>query len=479
MRPRASVLLLVLSFLCCVARAQTPLTLSGVVIESGTGRPIPGAAVSVVGGKANQDVTDSEGKFSLTLTADVKPGAKIRIRVVKDGYGTWDNYIAASAEIAEPIWLKKLVKTSPHKPDETEPSDKPSEKPSSPTVVQAPYGNLAKRCRDLGTGILLFVKQRNETKPDARSHFQEYLDWFTRNDGQFRFHFDGEAKALQKDLAAVNIKDRRLDELITRYEQYYVQRNRVAPETVFANAPMYHLSIEDIEEIGTRFRNLSNQIPGTADEEPFSVSVEWAKFSFGGKGFGTNFWIEYPSRDSCGLSPIQAVYFIRIKNLRNVPVTVIGYGIDVAGVPLARVQTAMGNVVGIPVNETIFGAPIMSRIRAGDPIHFGQGPGFSMTQIPLDKSDFANGLVLQMDLIDNLLKAPLQPNVPVRGWTFFQLPNENSFSAAGAGHITLETDDSRTFSYEFDLRNPHSEMDILDRAITVKSFVDLSGCKRP
>jgi hypothetical protein len=264
MRRRIRLLLLVLPVFLCAAQAQTPLTLSGVVIESGTGNPIPGATVSVVGGKANQDITDSQGKFSLTLAADVKAGAKIRIRVVKDGYGIWDNYIAASAEIAEPIWLKKLVKTSPHKPDEREAPDKSSEKPSeksSPTVVQAPYGNLAKRCRDLGTAIIRFAEGRKQIQPDAKSHQQDYLDWFTRNDGGFRALYFDKAKALQKDLAAANFKDTHLDELIAQHEQFFAERNRLPPETVFSNAPMYHLPIEDIEEIGQRFELLASQFP--------------------------------------------------------------------------------------------------------------------------------------------------------------------------------------------------------------------------
>ena len=84
-----------------------------------------------------------------------------------------------------------------------------------------------------------------------------------------------------------------------------------------------------------------------------------------------------------------------------------------------------------------------------------------------------------MDLIENLLKTPIQPNIPIRGWAFYQSPNENAFTVAGPGHITIETDDSRTFSYDFNLRNPHPELDILDRVMTAKSVIDLSNCKRP
>jgi hypothetical protein len=211
-------------------------------------------------------------------------------------------------------------------------------------------------------------------------------------------------------------------------------------------------------------------------EEPFTVSVEWAMFSLGGKGYGTGLWAYYPSPTSCTISPIQAVFFIRVKNLRSTPLTVIGYRLDVLGTPLTR--TNMGSIVWISQKGS--SAP---RRRSGDPINtdinFGQGPGFSMVQFPLNETDFTRGALLKMDLIEDLLKSPLQPNVPIRGWAFYQSPNADAYTVAGPGHITLETDDSRTFSYDFNLRNPHSDMDILDRVITFSSAIDLSNCKRP
>jgi hypothetical protein len=220
--------------------------------------------------------------------------------------------------------------------------------------------------------------------------------------------------------------------------------------------------------------------PPPQSQQPFDVTVEWAQFSIGGKGYGTNFWIDYASRDDCELSPIKAVYFIRIKNLQPVPATVIGYNVDVGGTPLVKVLHKIGFIVGVPDGQNLFGARgIMNRLKPGDTINFGQGPGFSMVQIAFDRDDFARSVILQLDLIENLLKTPLPPNVPVRGWAFFQSPSENAFSLAGQGHVTLETDDSRTFSYAFDLRNAHPDLDMLDRTITAKSFADLSGCRHP
>jgi hypothetical protein len=208
---------------------------------------------------------------------------------------------------------------------------------------------------------------------------------------------------------------------------------------------------------------------------PFSVSVDWAMIGMDDKEHATNFWIDYPVQDSCSISPIQAVFFVRIKNLRKKPITVIGYSLDM-GLPLIKAN--MGDIVAISNKEsTIFGPKMMSAMKVGTEIHFGQGPGFSIVEVPRKDSDFKHGLQLQMDLIENLLKTPLQPDVPIRGWGFFQSPNGSS-PIAGLGHITLETDDSHTYTYGFDLKNPHPDLDMLDRIMRVKSFKDLTDCKR-
>jgi hypothetical protein len=141
----------------------------------------------------------------------------------------------------------------------------------------------------------------------------------------------------------------------------------------------------------------------------------------------------------------------------------------------------MGIVVGTP--NAIDGHFLhpklhLSDIKVGSFFDFGQGPGFSMATVPLNQSDFLHGLVLKMDLIDDLLQKPLQPGTPVRGWVFLQA-NDNALTIAGAGHVILETDESKTYSYAFDLKNPHSALDNMHRVITVESFIDLSDCPRP
>jgi len=108
---RRILFLMVLSLWSPTARAQTEITVSGVVLEEGTGKRVSGADVSVVGGRGNADVTDSEGKFSLTFPTDVKPGTRVRIRVVKKAYETYTQSIAVSSQLSIPISLKKIIET--------------------------------------------------------------------------------------------------------------------------------------------------------------------------------------------------------------------------------------------------------------------------------------------------------------------------------------------------------------------------------
>ncbi len=202
----------------------------------------------------------------------------------------------------------------------------------------------------------------------------------------------------------------------------------------------------------------------------FAVAVEWAMLSYGGGEFGTPFWVSYRSPSGCSISSVQMVLFIRIKNLRSVPVTVIGYGVD-AGFPLVRLPT--GSVFSLmPPGKSLLGAKI------GDVINFGQGPGFSMVNFPNNENDFSHAQLLEMESIDVLLNKPLEPNVPVRGWSFFEYPSEKAYSAGGPVRIHIKTDDTLTSSYEVDLKNPDPQWDVLKRPMKVISVVDLSNCKR-
>jgi len=82
------------------------LTMSGVVTDSQSRRPVRGATVSVIGNKAQTDTTtDSEGSFIVQLAQGVEEGNTVRIRVEKVGYLTFDKLSAVSPTIPLQILL--------------------------------------------------------------------------------------------------------------------------------------------------------------------------------------------------------------------------------------------------------------------------------------------------------------------------------------------------------------------------------------
>jgi hypothetical protein len=88
--------------------AQVASTLSGVVSEKDSGRPVQGARITVVGGKANTEVTDSEGSFVLTFAPEVKPGSTVRIHIEKQGYKPYDKLVPVSSAIALHILVQPV-----------------------------------------------------------------------------------------------------------------------------------------------------------------------------------------------------------------------------------------------------------------------------------------------------------------------------------------------------------------------------------
>ncbi len=84
--------------------------LSGVVSDYHSGSAVPGARITVVGNRAIKDeVTDSQGRFILLFTDDVKQGEVVRIRVQKYGYVVYEEEVPVS-----PLpWTPRLVKSVP------------------------------------------------------------------------------------------------------------------------------------------------------------------------------------------------------------------------------------------------------------------------------------------------------------------------------------------------------------------------------
>jgi hypothetical protein len=118
-------LLLALLALSSLALAQSQPTVSGFVFAKGSGEPLEGAEVTVVGGKTNDAVTDSDGTFILTFPGDVKPGSPIRIHIEKPGYSSVTKTIPFSSAIPMRVGLERIKGISRKRPVQPTPSPAP------------------------------------------------------------------------------------------------------------------------------------------------------------------------------------------------------------------------------------------------------------------------------------------------------------------------------------------------------------------
>ena len=128
-----------------------------------------------------------------------------------------------------------------------------------PPTVQYPYGNLEQRCDALGNEIIELANSRDKVRPD-RKNIQDYNSWYALNDGMY-FHarYYDFVKDLQNQLLKVNIEDPQLDRLIEKHEEGFQRRQQNVQQAV--NFPQaFHLSTEEIREIGQRFKALAAQI---------------------------------------------------------------------------------------------------------------------------------------------------------------------------------------------------------------------------
>lgn len=102
-----SLLFLVLTPLCHGQNRK--LTMSGIVTDNKSHRPVEGATVTVVGNKANSDSTDRDGTFILQFSPDTNEGEVVRIRVEKTGYAVYEINKPASSAIPLQVFLEPLA----------------------------------------------------------------------------------------------------------------------------------------------------------------------------------------------------------------------------------------------------------------------------------------------------------------------------------------------------------------------------------
>ena len=135
MTQQIKLLSLAILLVASTAAAQSELTVSGVVSEQGSGKPLEGAKVTVVGGKVNDAVTDSNGTFILTFPNDVKLGTTVRIHVEKPGYIPFTTTTAVSSAIPVRVDLER-VKGISNKPSVALPKPEITEQSGHPITFK-------------------------------------------------------------------------------------------------------------------------------------------------------------------------------------------------------------------------------------------------------------------------------------------------------------------------------------------------------
>jgi hypothetical protein len=151
----------------------------------------------------------------------------------------------------------------------------PPTETAPPVIVQGvAYGNLAARCDELGKEIIAGAAQRESMEPifrnrlnegvsgDERKQWREQWErWYRENDGIFfHAHYWETLLKLHGDLNAKDIRDTRLDDLMEEHATKYAARQRNVQQAI--NDPLsYHLSIDEIREIGERLQIVAKQIP--------------------------------------------------------------------------------------------------------------------------------------------------------------------------------------------------------------------------
>jgi hypothetical protein len=209
----------------------------------------------------------------------------------------------------------------------------------------------------------------------------------------------------------------------------------------------------------------------------FSVTEEFPILSPGGNDLGTKFWLRTPTPSGCTISQAQAALYIRIKNLRPYPVTVVSYSIE-AIEPLIRIPTPNRSILGIhKPGMTFYGAT-----KAGQVIPVTQGSGLAaMSETPFNGLDFSRAKLLEMDSLDEQIAKPIAPSISIRGWVFFEYPVDQ-FGYVSVLYknliMKIKTDPEGSFSYWLKMEPGDPNGDVLPRDIKIKDVIDVSGCER-
>jgi hypothetical protein len=324
-RVQAAALAIALGFSLFSHAQAKKLTMSGVVTDKESRKPIEGATVTVVGNKANQETTDGEGAFILTFVEGVQEGDPIRVRVEKTGYRIYEALKPVSSTIPLQVSLEATSPSPKSKPDnitkqtpteelgkgtahpdtvarpDHKTNGRPStetQQPTQPLIIQTgpTFGNLADRANALSDQIMedLYLHgwyrrdrsrqervlvQQMPTKPEEREQ------WVRSRSSYFRFRFFEQVLDLRNEFAQLHLRDERLDDFF-KYQGMIEQANRQMALVNAGHNIDAPILPQQIEEVAERLKILANQIPtqrAAPRQLPFSVTrvmPEKPEFSF-------------------------------------------------------------------------------------------------------------------------------------------------------------------------------------------------------
>jgi hypothetical protein len=199
MTPLVKVLFLIipvgLSSLCWTQVKN--LTMSGIVTDKISSRPVEGAAVTIVGDKAKAGTTtDSEGAFVVNLAQGIEVGSTVRLRIEKAGYRPYDKLSPVSSEIPLRVALQPIISHAP-KPGSGRQDRKPTIEVAIaliPTIhrMRDPNGGPMKGGQNDLVGVLR-VRQHNglsvrhvrslHVVGEVSADFNSYMTSFSKGDG--------------------------------------------------------------------------------------------------------------------------------------------------------------------------------------------------------------------------------------------------------------------------------------------------------
>src|SRR6266478_5688702 len=105
-----AVFLIVVLALPSLGRAQAKnMTMSGIVTDKQSRRPVEGARVTIIGNLANSDTTtDIDGSFIVNFAKGVEEGKSVPIRVEKFGYAPYEKLVAVSSTIPLQVPMNEI-----------------------------------------------------------------------------------------------------------------------------------------------------------------------------------------------------------------------------------------------------------------------------------------------------------------------------------------------------------------------------------